>query len=382
LVATVVAASVGVAVLAQPWAAPDAPPAAVAADVGSEAPVEVPDLEPVTSADPPPTEAPDATVVERRETADGPADEPVGADAPPDTGAASEPSTPPPSSPSSSDPAALEPGPAPEPPEPSGPEPSEPKPSEPKPSEPEPSEPQPDPTGPEVPEPAPEPTGPETPEPGPEPSTPPTEPEPEPGPSEPPVVVETAPLVVTTAPPAGTLTVFPVVRGTGEAGALVEVTDARGDVVASATVGTDGDWEIAVTELAATGEHTLQVVQVAEDETSAPATVGPYVFDVPRVLSPAPGALVAGQVDSWSWFGPRYATEVVLDGTPGLRVEAFVDGRPTGTVHTLGDQPLVRQVRDLSAGVHTLALRVVDPGADDPGYGPTVTVPFTLVGLL
>lgn len=398
VVAGAVALTVGLVAIAQPWAAPDAvpsaPPGVVAAEVddGEGTATEGASLpEPAPTGD----EAPGEDVGDAEDRTEPAADDPVPAGVLADGDAASPAvarqatETPvvavpeePVRRPAPSEP--VEPQP-----EPSGPDPSDPAEPQPEPPGPEPApEPSGEPTA--TPEPTPEPTpGPTvepTPEPTPEPMpspgpTPGPTPVPEPEPSEPPVV-ESAPLVVTTAPPAGRLTVYPVVRGTGEPGALVRVSDARADVVASATVGTDGRWEVAVTDLAAAGEHTLHVVQVEEGETSAPATVGPYVFDVPRVLSPAPGEVVVGLLDGWSWSGPRYATEVVLDGTPGLRVEAFVDGRPTGTVHTLGDEPLVRQVRDLPTGAHTFALRVVDRDADGPGYGPTVTVPFTLVGLL
>lgn len=215
------------------------------------------------------------------------------------------------------------------------------------------------------------------PEPPPVPGTPPT---PEPEPSVPPGVPVTEPLVVTSAPRAGTLTVFPLVRGTGEPGARVRVTDGGGGVVASTTVDEDGAWEVAVTALAASGEHTLELVQESGSATAAPTTtLGPYVFDAPRVLSPAAGSVVVGQLESWPWEPPRLGTDVVLGGTPGLLVEAFVDGRSTGNLHTLGDAPLVRRVRGLAPGTHTFGLRVVDPRAVGPGHGPTVTVAFTVV---
>ncbi|MFC8922907.1 zf-HC2 domain-containing protein [Cellulosimicrobium sp. NPDC057127] len=327
LVAVAVAVSVGVVAVSQPAGTPDAPPAAVAtaepADRGAA------DGEPSVTLPAPP----DVDVIEDG-TPEAPA---VGAPSP-----APEPTT------------------APSP----GSEPTAPVP-----------------VTPDAPAPSDEPAAQLTPAPEPAPEPPPVPgTSPEPDPSVPPEVPEAEPLVVTSAPRAGTLTVFPLVRGTGEPGALVRVTDGGGDVVASTTVGEDGAWEVAVTALAASGEHTLELVQETGSTTAAPATtLGPYVFDAPRVLSPVAGGVVVGQLESWSWEPPRLGTDVVLGGTPGLLVEAFVDGRSTGNLHTLADAPLVRRVRGLAPGEHTFGLRVVDPHAVGPGHGPTVTVAFTVV---
>jgi RNA polymerase sigma factor (sigma-70 family) len=337
IVAVAVAVGVGVAVVAQPWEAPEAPPAVVATDVDGSGGAGAGGLPTPASAAPgdetPVADDTGGPVVGSPPTSDedGLADEdpPAAPDRPPTTSSAPAPGP-------------AEPDARPDPAEPSGPDPEPVDPGLTNPSEP-----------------------PET---------------PEPEPSAPPGATEAAPVVVTTAPAPGTLTVFPLVRGTGEPGALVQLTDAQGDVVASTTVGEDGTWEATPTTSEASGEHTLEVVQeVAGAASTSPARLGPYVFDLPRVLSPAPGAVVVGTLVSRPWQPPRLTTDVVLGGTPGLVVEAFVDGRSTGHLHTLGDEPLVRRIPDLAPGPHSFGLRVVEPGAEGPGHGPTVTVPFTLV---
>ncbi|MBE9927939.1 hypothetical protein G8C93_18840, partial [Cellulosimicrobium cellulans] len=216
----------------------------------------------------------------------------------------------------------------------------------------------------------------------------PTPPEPEqPGPEEPgpeePEPEEPAPPapVVDEAPPAGTLTVYPALRGTGEPGATVRALDATGAVVGTTTVAPDGRWALVPTGLGATGEHVLDVVQDVDGVVSAAAApLGPYVFDLPRVLSPGPGETVVGTRETAPWEDPRFSVLVTFAGTGGLVVEAFVDGRSTGNLHELGDEPAVRQVRGLAPGPHTFGVRFVEPWSDAAGFGPTVSVGFTVAG--
>jgi RNA polymerase sigma factor (sigma-70 family) len=211
------------------------------------------------------------------------------------------------------------------------------------------------------------PPAPESPDPGTDPGT--EQPEPQ---------TPAAP-VVASAPDPGLLTVLPVLRGTGEPGATVRVLDAAGTLVGTAPVGRDGAWEVVADGLGAAGEHRLRVVQEAEGVTSAPSVpLGPYAFDVPVLLSPGPGSTVTGRPSGLPWEPTSYAVDAEIAGTPGLAVEAFVDDRPTGNLHTLADTPLVRQVTGLSLGEHTLGLRVVDPGTG--AHGPVVTTRFTVVG--
>ncbi|MDF9877283.1 zf-HC2 domain-containing protein [Cellulosimicrobium cellulans] len=218
----------------------------------------------------------------------------------------------------------------------------------------------------------------------PTPAPPPAPEPPEPGPGTDPGTEEPAPQppatpVVVSAPAPGPLAVFPLLRGTGAPGSSLRVLDAAGTVVGTAEIGHDGAWEVVVDGLGAAGEHRLRVVQEAEGGTSAPSVpLGPYVFDVPVLLSPGPGTTVTGRPSGLPWEPTSYAVDAEIAGSPGLVVEAFVDDRPTGNLHTLADTPLVRQVTGLSLGEHSLGLRVVDPGSG--AHGPVVTTRFTVVG--
>ncbi|UKJ64992.1 sigma-70 family RNA polymerase sigma factor [Cellulosimicrobium cellulans] len=214
------------------------------------------------------------------------------------------------------------------------------------------------------------------------PSPAPEPPEPDPGTdpgTEEPAPQPPASPVVVSAPAPGPLAVFPLLRGTGAPGASLRVLDAAGTVVGTAEIGHDGAWEVVADGLGAAGEHRLRVVQEAEGGTSAASVpLGPYVFDVPVLLSPGPGTTVTGRPSGLPWEPTSYAVDAEIAGTPGLVVEAFVDDRPTGNLHTLVDTPLVRQVTGLSLGEHSLGLRVVDPGSG--AHGPVVTTRFTVVG--
>ncbi|MCO7272075.1 zf-HC2 domain-containing protein [Cellulosimicrobium cellulans] len=219
---------------------------------------------------------------------------------------------------------------------------------------------------------------PPTPAPPPAPEPPEPDPGTDPGTEEPAPQPPAAP-VVASAPAPGALAVFPVLRGTGAPGATVRVLDAAGAVVGTAEAGHDGAWEAVADGLGAAGEHRLRVVQVVEGVTSAPSVpLGPFAFDVPVLLSPGPGATVTGRPSGLPWEPTGYAVDAEIAGTPGLVVEAFVDDRPTGNLHTLADAPLVRQVTGLSLGEHSLGLRVVDPATGE--HGPVVTTRFTVVG--
>jgi RNA polymerase sigma factor (sigma-70 family) len=214
--------------------------------------------------------------------------------------------------------------------------------------------------------------------PAPPPAPEPPDPGTDPGTEQPEPLTPAAP-VVASAPDPGLLTVLPVLRGTGEPGATVRVLDAAGTVVGTAPVGHDGAWEVVADGLGAAGEHRLRVVQEAEGVASAPSeALGPYTFDLPVLLSPGDGSTVTGRPSGPPWEPVRYAVDAEIAGTPGLVVEAFVDGRSTGNLHTLGDVPLARQVTGLSLGEHSLGLRVVDPGTG--AHGPVVTTRFTVVG--
>ncbi|GAA1988622.1 hypothetical protein GCM10009718_27740 [Isoptericola halotolerans] len=200
---------------------------------------------------------------------------------------------------------------------------------------------------------------------------------PTPAPSPTPTQEPLDPPVLGSTTPRGTVAVFPRTSGEAPAGTLVSVTDASGTLVNTLTVDDSGTWDLTLDGLG-TGDHgSLTVTQAAPDQQPVVDTIGPYEFDLPRIVSPADGDVLPGR---WVPGEPPYTVDVAFDGTAGNTVQAAVDGAWTGNVHTLADEPLGRVVHGLEPGEHTLGLRMAeDLDGDEPRYGPTTTVTFTVV---
>src|SRR3546814_20469424 len=92
----------------------------------------------------------------------------------------------------------------------------------------------------------------------------------------------------------------PLVTGTGEAGAEVEVSK-DGAVVGPATVATDGTWELQLTDALADGEHTVTAVRTdADGNESLPAQsdfeVDPAAPPAPAITAPVVGPSIPDQM--------------------------------------------------------------------------------------
>ena len=89
----------------------------------------------------------------------------------------------------------------------------------------------------------------------------------------------------------------------------------------------------------------------------------------PEVVAPADGAVIAST-------GGATSVAASFDGIEGRRVEVLVDGVSTGNIHTLEADPIVRVTAPLGDGVHTIAVRYIDP--DTGRVGALTTVAFTI----
>ncbi|WP_265520376.1 sigma-70 family RNA polymerase sigma factor [Oerskovia flava] len=192
-----------------------------------------------------------------------------------------------------------------------------------------------------------------------------------------PVVLD-APTVV--GPAAGELVHLPELGGEGTPGALVELLDARDQVVGTATVDEAGAWTAVPWGLDGSGEQTIVARQSQRtggvDVVSEPSgAVGPYTFERPRLTAPADGASVPYSVLDLDGNGELDDLQVVLTGQAGRVLEVVVDGVPTGNRHTVGLLPLVRTLSGLAPGEHTVGVRYV---ADDR-VGPLRVSAFTIV---
>jgi hypothetical protein len=89
----------------------------------------------------------------------------------------------------------------------------------------------------------------------------------------------------------------------------------------------------------------------------------------PQVVAPADGAVIAST-------GGATSVEAAFSGIEGRRIEVLIDGVPTGNIHTLEADPIVRVTAPLTDGEHTIAVRYIDP--DTGRVGALTTVTFTI----
>jgi hypothetical protein len=141
------------------------------------------------------------------------------------------------------------------------------------------------------------------------------------------IVVDTRVLPpVITGPADGSSTAdhTPLISGTGEPGATVEVS-VDGVVVGTATVGPGGNWSLPVTDPLASGQHTVSATQtdVAGNTSSAATstfTVTQAAPPAPVITSPAPGSTTDDTTPSLSGTG-----------TPGATITVSIDHHVVGT---------------------------------------------------
>src|SRR3546814_6375022 len=161
----------------------------------------------------------------------------------------------------------------------------------------------------------------------------------------------------------------PLVTGTGEAGAEVEVS-IDGAVVGTATVATDGTWELQLTDALADGNHTVTAVHTyAAGNESQPAQSD---FEVDTAAPAAPA--ITAPADGSSISDP---TPVITGtGEPGADVEVTLDGSVLGTVPVGPDGSWSIPVgTELSEGTHTVIAVQTDEAGNESA---TAEADFTL----
>ncbi|NYG57905.1 hypothetical protein BJ980_000828 [Nocardioides daedukensis] len=141
----------------------------------------------------------------------------------------------------------------------------------------------------------------------------------------------------------------PLVTGTGEAGAEVEVS-IDGAVVGTATVATDGTWELQLADALADGDHTVTAVQTdAAGNESQPAQsdfqVDTAAPAAPAITAPADGSSISDPTPVITGTGePGADVEVTLDGSVLGTVQVGPDGSwsiPVGTALTEGAHTVI-----------------------------------------
>lgn len=175
--------------------------------------------------------------------------------------------------------------------------------------------------------------------------------------------VALAPVVVA---PAGPQVALPVITGTAEPGAAIDLR-LGGTTVASTTADPAGAWSIDLPDpRAAQAELTAVQTDIAGNVSPASAAVT-LLFERPDVLTPADGSTLPST-------GGATQVSVEFTGPAGRAVEIVVDGVTTGNIHQLTGGPLVRVSPALADGVHVIGFRYVESGRP----GALVEVAFTI----
>jgi flagellar hook assembly protein FlgD len=161
-----------------------------------------------------------------------------------------------------------------------------------------------------------------------------------------------APVITSPAEGSTTTDTTPLVTGTGEPGATVEV-KIDGVVVGTTTVKPDGTWELQVTEPLSGGEHTVSATQTDEAGNTSPAASNTFTVDAgvapPVITSPQTGDEVS------------QTPTVTGTGQPGATVTVYVDGNPVGTATVGADGEWSLALPELACGTHTItATQTVD----------------------
>jgi RNA polymerase sigma factor (sigma-70 family) len=211
---------------------------------------------------------------------------------------------------------------------------------------------------------SPKPTPRPTPSPAPTPTPIPT-PTPAPPPAPVPVPVSPAPAFDT---PADLDAPVPApITGTGVAGAGILALDGEGDVIGSATVAGDGAFSLVLQTDAMQPGSSVRLVQTAVGMTASKpsAAIGPFALPVPQITG-MDGTSVVARSDA-DGDGGVDDIRLLLSGIPGAHLIVAIDGVPTGRVHLLLDEPLIRYAPDMPVGEHAFTVRYYDPAVDRSG---------------
>ncbi|MFE6233601.1 sigma-70 family RNA polymerase sigma factor [Cellulosimicrobium sp. NPDC057862] len=204
-----------------------------------------------------------------------------------------------------------------------------------------------------------------------------TEPSPPEGPGTPsdldrPVASPVLPAPATDWPSGMDLLTAPNITGTAHPGALVEVLDHTGRVIAAGDVPADGAWSIRLPTPSAREER-YAARQTTGGRTSPLSEPSPrYTYGTPVIITPAEGSTIGFSADH-NGNGLQDEIDLRFAGQAGQSVLVLFDGVPTHNVHVLGLTPLLRYKDEVTAGLHTLTLRYVDPATGALGLGTTST---------
>ena len=183
------------------------------------------------------------------------------------------------------------------------------------------------------------------------------------------LTIDTIALAPTITPIAGPQLYLPTLTGTAEPLATIEVQQSDGTPIDTVAAAADGTWSFPLPDPGAAEVAVMAVQTDPAGNRSAASAAEPLVLQRPEVTLDPPGASVPST-------GSSTAVDVLLSGLPDERVEVLIDGTPTGNIHTLTTTPLLRTTMPLADGVHTIAVRYIDP--DTGSVGSLSIVTFTI----
>jgi hypothetical protein len=160
--------------------------------------------------------------------------------------------------------------------------------------------------------------------------------------------------------------------GRGQPGAAVTAVSSEGARLGAATVAADGRWTLVLDIDQLDRSSTVRAAQSIDGvEQSASAAVGPYVLPTPDV-SGVDGRTI--ELTDEDRDGAEDDAIVVLSGAPGEGVVVAVDGRSSGTVHTLAAGSIRRYIPNLALGVHEIEIRYIDEDTGLLGWPLRTTI--------
>ncbi|WP_194293017.1 Ig-like domain-containing protein [Streptomyces smaragdinus] len=176
---------------------------------------------------------------------------------------------------------------------------------------------------------------------------------------------------VITAPADGSVTTdnTPVITGTGEPGATVEVL-VDGVTVGTATVAPDGTWSLPTTTPLPDGPHTVTATQTDPSGNVSPAATSTFTVDTtapdaPVITGPADGSTITSTTPT-----------ITGTGEPGATVDVTVDGVSLGSTTVNPDGTWSLPVTTpLADGPHTVSAIQTDPAGN---VSPAATSTFTI----
>ncbi len=169
----------------------------------------------------------------------------------------------------------------------------------------------------------------------------------------------------------------PTLSGTGVAGDTITVTDAAGNVIATAVVAPNGTWAATPTTALPDGLSTLSVTATDPAGNTGPAVALPITIDTGAPAAPAAALAVASDSGTLGDAITSDNTPTISGtGTPGDTITVTFPGGEVKTVVVASDGSWsVTPTNPLVDGLNNISVTATDPAGNT---SPATTVPVTI----